>query len=648
MSDSSTEDARRRAEEPERHPLARWFSIRPDMLAALCIGASCGAAIGAALSAYDSLLGHRFLVHGMVRSMFLNLQQNLAVSMLRATAVLVMVWLLSSFLLSAVALVVRLSRALARRLRRSGSATRPPQGHDDDTPLAQRIRDHRTLLAVLIGVLWMVTAAVAVHEYGLLASTAKTVTAAYAGAILCAVVIAWAFVRVRPSWLLAAAAGSLLLLGAVTAGNAIDREVAAPSGPNVVLIMVDTLRADHVGCFGYERATTPTIDRLAATATVFANAHATAPWTSPSVASAITGQHPTPMGISLKPVTLSDRFVTLAEVLREHNYHTHGVISHTYLNSTFGYDQGFDSYDEDNARGHGHISSPSVTDKALAFIEARRDERFFLFLHYFDPHYDYILQPGFDYYPDYDGDLHSGQSIFELRDLAPDLSADDLRFIRALYDSEISFTDAHIGRVLTKLEELGLWHDTLIVFAADHGEEFSERGSHWIGHTRTLYQEQTHVPLIVKGPGGRSQRLVQRHVSLVDLMPSIVEAAGLAVPGSYVHAGRSLAIAGQPVEQTRPVFAETRRQGAFRSAIVDGWKLIRNLEGGTADELYFLADDPGETTNLAAEQPEELERIGAILTTWEDELERAAIPDDAIAPELSEEEIERLKSLGYL
>ena len=219
----------------------------------------------------------------------------------------------------------------------------------------------------------------------------------------------------------------------------------------------------------------------------------------------MTSQYPRVLGISRNATVVPNRFVTLAEAFRDVGYDTGGIVSHTFVSSKLGFGQGFELWDEESTGGHGSVSSPMITDKGLAFATDSRDRAFFLFLHYFDPHYDFIHHDGHGPVPSSDSGVSSGESIQSLRLKASFMSGEDVAVVRALYESEVSFTDHYLGRLLDGLERAGLYDDTIIVLAADHGEEFCERGDHWIGHTRTLYQEVIHVPLIIKPVGGKGQ-----------------------------------------------------------------------------------------------------------------------------------------------
>jgi arylsulfatase A-like enzyme len=441
---------------------------------------------------------------------------------------------------------------------------------------------------------------------------------------------------------------SLVLFIALAAGHQVNDVLASDNpGPNIVLILIDTLRADHLGCYGYKRNTSPNIDDFASEAVVYKNAIATSSWTSPAVASLFTAQYPHVMGYEDQAVVLDEKFLTIAEILRNHGYATRGVISHLYLSADLGFDQGFETFDEENAQGHGHISSPSVTDKGIELIDELKDENFFLFLHYFDPHCDYILHDEYDFYPDYAGSLYSGETIQDLRAIARDMNDDDVRYLNALYDSEIKFTDQHIGRLLDHLKATGLYDDALIVIVADHGEEFLERGNGWIGHTRTVYQELVHVPFMIRLPGGQGACTVERPVSLLDFMPTVVASAGLEVPPGYEHDGVRIDTSGEGEYPRSLLVTETRRWGTQQGVIEGSWKLLHDPTNRTFS-LYDLKADPGELKDVSAANEETFRRLKSALFEWDYDVRMKRSKFRVRHPNLSRQQVEKLKSLGYI
>jgi arylsulfatase A-like enzyme len=420
----------------------------------------------------------------------------------------------------------------------------------------------------------------------------------------------------------------------------------AEETPSVILIIIDTVRADHLGCYGYERETSPNLDAFAEECILFEKALSPAPWTTPAIASMFTGQFPRVLGYDDEAVVVDEKALCLAEVFKRNGYATAGAIAHIFVSAELGFGQGFDSLDEENAQGHGHISSPSLTDKGIAFVDAHKDERFFLFLHYFDPHCDYILHEPYDFYPDYDGRLHSGQPIEDLRKAAQAMTAEDRRYLNALYDSEIRFMDEHIGRFFRHLKDIGIYEDLVIVVASDHGEAFLERDDQWIGHTKNVYQELVHVPFMIMLPGDNKARRVAEWVSLVDFMPTVVAAAGLEVPGGYRHDARDLLASGSG-EGREVVFSETGRWGDQQTLIRGNWKML-NDRYLRRFLLFDLDSDPGELHDLSGERDDVLRQMRAKLLELDYDLDMGRSRFRITTPKLSPEDIEKLKSLGYI
>ncbi|MGD8441354.1 MAG: sulfatase [Holophagae bacterium] len=418
--------------------------------------------------------------------------------------------------------------------------------------------------------------------------------------------------------------------------------------PDVVWIVVDTLRADHVGCYGSPRPTTPNIDRLAGQSVRFETAYSQAPWTTPSFASMLTSLYPTTLGVTEKPDRLDDRFTLLSEVLSVHGWDTGAVISHYFLKAKWNLCQGFDVYDESAIVGHGGVSGDIATGAALDFLDNHPDRPVFLFVHYFDPHYDYIEHPGYLDTSDiaYDGPITSGMVYTDLKEIVRDLDEEDLDYLRRLYDSEIAYTDARIGELLDGLRARGRFDDAVIVFTADHGEEFRERST--VGHGGTVYNELIHVPLIVKLPGSAQTGVLTTEVGLIDLYPTILDLVGVSI--DHDIAGTSMLDGdGRLTPTPRPIFSETD-WGFYRTVIDGHLKLIRRLE---PDRLWFfdLAANPREI-GAPIEPPDPdaagpgARRLAGELDRWMADVERDRVGADAV--EVSDEERTQLEALGYL
>ena len=457
--------------------------------------------------------------------------------------------------------------------------------------------------------------------------------------------------RVAAGLALATGVLHLLLLAAMHLQPALDERRGRGARADVLLIVIDTLRADHLGAYGYGRETSPHFDALAADSILWRRALSHAPWTSPSVGALLTSLYPAALGYgdSRNPARPADRVLYLAEILRDNGYRTEAIVSHTYVAARLGFDQGFDRFDEADARGPGHVSSRSVTNKAIAALKRPERRPVFLLAHYFDPHFNYLQHDPWDFDPGYEGDLpeHMG----ELRRIARDLSPRDLEQLRARYDSEIRFTDEHIGRLISTLRELGRYEQTLIVVTADHGEAFLDRDDGWIGHTKTLFQEAIHVPLLIKLPGGiGGGAVVDAPIGLIDLVPSLLATLDLRAPLGYAFDGRALPlddVSALRAGPERPVFSETTARGRWLQSVVRGrFKLIFDRQRGRMS-FFDLDQDPGERNNLATEAPPALRELARELRAWNQAIDPRR-PETEEPPELTARERERLRALGYL
>ena len=345
-------------------------------------------------------------------------------------------------------------------------------------------------------------------------------------------------------------------------------------GPPIVLISIDTLRADHLSCYGADRPT-PHIDSLAAEGVRYAAAHSCAPWTLPSHGTLLSGRRPSSHGLIDDGVAFADDTILLAEALGRIGYRRAGFVAHYYLDTEFGFDRGFETYERhqyETGRSTPPVRGDVVVRRALEWWSETADDPRppFLFVHLFDPHWDYAPPPPFagrysD--PTYRGPINGtlDQLLSHLKERLPDA---DLRQLIALYDEEVAWTDELVGRLVDGIRARPGGEDVVFVLTADHGEEFYEHGS--LGHATTLYREQTHVPLIVSDPAGGKGQVVDTPVSLVDLSPSLAELAGVdaEAPFRQIAEGRPLGWRSPPHEvAARPLVAETTRWGPARSAV---------------------------------------------------------------------------------
>lgn len=411
---------------------------------------------------------------------------------------------------------------------------------------------------------------------------------------------------------------------------------------NLVLVSLDTLRADHVGAYGCELPTTPVLDRFAATGTLFEHVSATYPSTPGSHMSLMTGMYPNVHGVIGPLDVLPADVPTLAELLAARGWQTGAVTEDGMLVAGAGFQRGFAYYREN--KGASIWDATGQVDQTfrngLAWLEAHRDEKVFLFLHTYQVHEPYSPPPEYDRFQTWAQD---GKET-PITAATPRAVRD-----RHAYAGETLYTDAEAGRLLDGIAALGLAERTIVVFTSDHGEEFGEHG--WKGHDETLYEEVLHVPLIVRAPGLVPAGVrVRPQASLVDVAPTLLELLGVPVPRG-LH-GRSLVpLLSRPDRGPEsPVFAELvkgrkgRRSVAARTPTR---KWIWHDPPTRPAEVYDLVADPGERTNIAT--PELLAEGEPHRRRYE-ALGRATQRPAPVSttPTLDPETTEKLRALGYI
>jgi arylsulfatase A-like enzyme len=432
----------------------------------------------------------------------------------------------------------------------------------------------------------------------------------------------------------------------------------APEGPgSAVLIVIDTVRADHLGSYGYARPTSPALDRWAERGAVFERALASSSWTLPSVGSMLTGQLPSrhEAGVVLAPglgwkrdrfARLDDSVPTLAQRLDADGYATAAVVNNAALHADFGLARGFETWDYFPATDEHNRSAAATVDLALAWLDRSSDQPFFLLVHFFDPHlaYDPPEPARGRFSGDYTGALgYPVHNALGLRLAVDQLDADDRRFVADAYDEELLALDGELGRLLDGMAERGLLETTLVVLTSDHGEELFDHGGFEHGHS--TFQELLHVPLMAWGPGVRAGR-IEAPVSHVDLLPTLLDALGRPLPADLAGVSLWPLLRGGSAPPERMLVAEGLLYGADQRAVVRWpWKLVLRADGGQTG-LFDLSADPGERHDLSAERPEVLARL---------QTEPAArLPDGeqlrarTRAAELDEQTRGQLRSLGYV
>ena len=424
------------------------------------------------------------------------------------------------------------------------------------------------------------------------------------------------------------------------------------AGANVLLVILDAGRAQSFGAYGYARPTTPEIDRIASEGVVFERVYTPAVYTLAAMSSVWTSQYPDRhhSEVSFSARLPKDR-LTLAELLSAQGIHTGGFVANPVAGRLFGFDRGFVDFDEvwSTLGSSGAVFRTAVPP----WLAKNRDRRFFAYVHFREPHFPYDPEPPFDTMFGPDGPIPKAMRRSEpfFRDVnqgrRPFSEAEREHLVR-LYDGNVAFADQVIGALRRAMEAEGLWERTVVIVAADHGEELHERG--WIGHNVHLYEPSVHVPLIVRFPKGTgpSGVRVQALADLLDLAPTIADVFGVRGKGGSDRAfqGRSLlpviaGAPGKPAVLSRTVWDRPRY--ALRD---ERFKYVYYTQTGE-EWLYDLVEDPGETRDLVAREPLRTAYYRQELHAWTLKLARRG-PARTEQAELSRDQCENLKALGYI
>lgn len=459
----------------------------------------------------------------------------------------------------------------------------------------------------------------------------------------------------------------LALILFLLAGCAAREDPSSEPLAGVVLIVLDTLRADHVSSYGYDRPTTPSIDALAARGVSFDQVRSSAPWTLPSVAALLTGEDPQRAFGGQAEIRSS-----LVERLRDAGVATAAVTEGGYVSREFGFDRGFESYREEEGAVQlleagekpadpalGEIGLQRVFDGARAFLRENLRRPFFLLVHTYEPHVPYTnhrFAAGLD--PGRIGRVFRIEHLAGIRSGRITPTAAEKEYVTALYDGDIAAADAQVGALVEELRELGLEERVAVIVTSDHGEELG--GGYPSGlfdHGHSLRDNLLRTPLVVRDPRAHARgRHVATQVGLVDVMPTVCELLGVEIDPSLP--GRSLVPSLEGREQPdQIVFSSATKRGPYRVSVCDGrYKLIAVrgpapegenplLREVPAEQLYDLVDDPRETRNLVAERP----RLAATLREALDRRFGDASSDDEFEVQETQDPAlqERLRSLGY-
>lgn len=433
----------------------------------------------------------------------------------------------------------------------------------------------------------------------------------------------------------------------------------------MLLVSIDSLRADHLGFMGYRADTSPALDRLAADGVVFSQVFSTSSWTLPAHAALFTGMHDSSHGVLAARDRLSESVPTLAEAFSRAGYRTVGFYAGPFLHPLFGLGRGFDEYIDCTSyelgsksrapesffgASHRDVTGPIVRKKVISWLDGLGADRFFMFVHLWDVHYDYIPPPPYDsmFDADYQGTI-DGRNFRLNKRFSREMPAADFDHILALYDGEIRFADETLGVILGALEARGLMDDTIVLVTADHGDEFLDHDGR--GHRQTIYQEVARVPMVLYYPRVLEPRRVDYTVSLIDAAPTLLDLAGVEpMPTVQGRSLRTIAQKGyQEGAEDWAALTELRIVGKSISSIVVGKKRLILYHGG-AKRLYFdLENDPTEQNPLPARVADADGKLHKELLA----LLARARKETATAVRLRDSQIggrvkEQLDSLGYL
>ena len=439
----------------------------------------------------------------------------------------------------------------------------------------------------------------------------------------------------------------------------VERQAADAAHPNVLMLLVDTLRADRLGCYGATPSNTPTLDALAAGGRVFADNVAQAAWTMPSVSSIMTGLHPRSHGVLGGPepgaaaderdwAFLPSALPTIAGTASAAGITTVGVSANPLVSRGTNLAHGFESFVDvpRDRRTHRWAVAEEVNGAFLRWLRANKGHRFLGYLHFMEPHDPYTppddLRPKPP--PDIRPRLAAGDIVAFAEAIdwhgAPPLPESDVRWLRALYDAEVRSWDRALGSLIAGLDAAGVRRSTVIVVTADHGEEFQEHGR--LKHGSQLYEESIRVPLVIQGPGIAPARTTTQTQG-IDVFPTVAALLGASPPTGLP--GRNLLSASDPPP---PAFIETRAGPGDGGPSIDllavrtvGWKLIRDPATGH-ERLFDLSHDPGEHHDLSANAPEAVP-LRMELDRW-----LAAAPPAPIAEGADPVLQQKLRALGYV
>jgi arylsulfatase A-like enzyme len=482
----------------------------------------------------------------------------------------------------------------------------------------------------------------------------------YAATFAGAGVIALAYLKFRGSQLARGfdralalpAIGAFILIAALNVSARFKKQQSRNRSPNVVVILVDALRYDHVGCYGYSRPTSPALDAFAQESLLFTQAISQSSYTKPVIASLFTSLYPSQHNVfrntrhdaagNFISDVLDDSFKTMAEYLRDAGFNTAGFLEQAQLRNYMGFAQGFYYYKPDMG------TAPEINRGFFKWLPLNKHRKFFAYLHYLDTHAPYAPPPK---YRDLFGEFDHGANIpervkdwqkfkAEVTDGSITLTQTDAEQLMALYDAEIRAFDDDMKALFAKLKEEGVYDNSLIIITADHGDEFLEHGS--VDHAHTLYDELLRVPLMIRFPKGEHRGVVNAQVQIIDLLPTILEFCNIELDTHLM--GHSLLAYKDGVNghEEIPVFSERADLISLRTG---RYKYIYNVEE-KAGELYDLQNDPSESKNLVEEDRQTAERMKNEILRWVEITRQATSEQTGV--KIDDKSVKELRSLGYI
>ena len=460
---------------------------------------------------------------------------------------------------------------------------------------------------------------------------------------------------------------------ATVAASVSERQFANAELPNVILITLDTVRASSLQLYGYERPTAPNLTELGETSVLYEHAYSHTSWTLPTHQTLFTGRYPSELSISWGADRLQEDHITLAEILRIVGYRTGGVIGGPYCGSAFGIAQGFDYYEDNLPTAStpflgrllnrmvpnlfaqaGKRRAHHVNEFVFRWLEAHSDTPFFLFVNYFDAHAH--LDPPYPYRDAFEGAYGPLRSFFTAQGRAEETVTEGKREMSkreqehwiALYDCEILFLDSQFGELIARLKSLGVYNNSVIIVAGDHGHSYGEHNL--AGHGGWVFEECVRVPLLIRYPSGKQGgTVVSKRFGLVNVFPLILSELGIPMPTSLQRPVTATEYEQCILENGR---RNPRKKRVFRyaghdlRAIYDGHYKLVTIDGEPA-ELYNLEQDPGEVSNLLTIEGEKTEELYGALRGILDRM-LAPVVGSSDERELEEELIRQLKAVGYL